>query len=79
MRRGGAGVAEVRAALALQSAVGALIAWPYFLALLANATRRTRKIAEALASVAEGLDVAQNSGDYLYEPKLQRLKGSSYC
>jgi len=69
------GIAEIRTGLALLRALGALVAWPYFLAVLAAAAARAGKTEDALDAISEGLEVAQRYGDHLFEPELHRLKG----
>jgi DNA-binding winged helix-turn-helix (wHTH) protein/predicted ATPase len=69
------GIAEIRASLALLHAAGAVHAWPFFLAVLAEAAARGGRTEEGLAAVAEGLEVAEKQGEHLYDAELYRLKG----
>jgi len=69
------GIAETRAGLAQLRAMGAVHAFPYFLAVLAEAATRGGKIEEGLAAISEGVEAAEKHGDHLYDAELLRLRG----
>jgi predicted ATPase len=51
------------------------IAWPYFLALLAEAYAGIGQAQEGLAVLAEALAIANKNGERFYEAELHRLRG----
>ena len=56
-------------------AMGARVAQPYYLGLLAEAYGKGGQAEEGLRVVAEALEAAHNSGERNYEAELYRLKG----
>lgn len=69
------GVAQTRRGLTAWRDTGAKMAEPYFLGMLADAYRREGHSEEALATVAEALNVVDQTGERFYEAELYRLKG----
>jgi predicted ATPase len=69
------GVAQIREGLALASATGAEMWHPYNLAQLSEACGKAGRIDEALAVIAEALDVVQEKGERWWEAEILRLRG----
>ena len=69
------GMAQMRHGLAAQQAIGAELARPYFLALLAEGYGKQGQVEAGLAVLAEALALVHNSGERMYEAELYRLKG----
>jgi adenylate cyclase len=69
------GIAQMRQGLAAWQATGTEELRPYWLALLADACGKVRKVAEGLAVLAEALDIVHIIGERFYEAELYRLKG----
>jgi DNA-binding SARP family transcriptional activator/pimeloyl-ACP methyl ester carboxylesterase/predicted ATPase len=70
-----AGLAQLREGLAACRAAGAMIDYPYYLALLAEACARAGRIEEGRLAVAGGLAMVQSSRAFYYEAELHRLRG----
>jgi adenylate cyclase len=71
-----AGIAELREGLAACRAIGAMIDYPYLLALLAEASGRAGRVDEGLDAVAEGLTTLADGRSFFYEAELHRLRGA---
>ena len=69
------GLAQMREAFAAWRAIGAGVASPWFLALLAEACGKAGQIDEGLRTLDEALAVVQNNEEHLYEAEVYRLKG----
>jgi predicted ATPase len=69
------GIADMRQGFAAWQATGAGMAWPWFLALLAESCGRVGQLDEGLRALEEALAVVQNNKERLYEAELYRLKG----
>ena len=67
--------AKMREALADWRAPGARFYLPYFLALTAEVCGELNSIDDALALIAEALDLVNRTGDRWYEAELHRLRG----
>jgi tetratricopeptide (TPR) repeat protein len=70
------GVDLIRAGLDAQRATGAGIDRPYFLALLAEATRATGHPERALRAVDEALAILGGATGFFWTPELHRLRGA---
>ena len=73
--QGEEGVAQLHQGLAAYRTTGAKLAWPYFLALLAEAYEKVGQAEEGLTVLAEALATGQRTGERMYEAELYRLKG----
>jgi predicted ATPase len=69
------GIAQIRDGLNTWKEIGAQLARPYFLALLADAYRKLGQTELGLEAVAEALNDVQNYGERWIESDLYRLKG----
>ena len=69
------GVAELREGLSGCERAGALLDYPYYLGLLAEAAACTGDAGTALATIDEALSVAQSAHGFFFEPELHRLCG----
>jgi predicted ATPase len=69
------GLAEMRRGLADWQATGALSHRPFHLALLAEVLNREGKTEEALAALAEALQLVEATGERFCEAELHRLRG----
>jgi predicted ATPase len=69
------GLTQLRQGAAAIRATGSGVAQPFILALLAKVYARRGQSAEALAALAEALDLAENYGIGWYLPEIHRLKG----
>jgi class 3 adenylate cyclase/predicted ATPase len=69
------GIADIRQGFAAWQATGAGMAWPWFLALLAESCGRVGQLDEGFRALEEALAVVQNNKERLYEAELYRLKG----
>jgi predicted ATPase len=72
-----AGVAEMRQGLAAYRAAGVLLAQPHFLGLLAGALAGAGGPAEALALLAEALELVERTEERWFEAELRRLEGEA--
>jgi DNA-binding SARP family transcriptional activator/predicted ATPase len=77
-RRGGAddGIARMRQGLAAWEAIGAGLARPFFLGLLAEECGKAERVEEGLAALAEARGVAARTGERMYEAEIDRLTGA---
>lgn len=69
------GLILIRQGLAILRETRALVWFPYFLTLLAEAYARAGQTAEALVVLDEALDIVAQSGDRWWAAELYRLKG----
>ena len=69
------GIAQIEEGLTAYRASGALLAVTHVLALQAEAYEKGGYIARGLATVAEALDLVEQTGERMYEAELYRLKG----
>ena len=69
------GIARIHQGLSAYAATGASLGRPNLLAMLAEACGKARQIEAGLASVAEALAFAEDTGERLDEAALYRLKG----
>ena len=69
------GIAQIRQGFAGWQAIGALRAWPWFLAVLAEACGKAGQIDEGMHALEEALEAVQNNGERVYEAEVYRLKG----
>src|SRR5207248_3015480 len=67
------GIKEIQRGLAACLATGAVVAHPYFLALLADACRRAGRLTEGLEALEEACSLAHASRGFFYEAELHRL------
>jgi DNA-binding winged helix-turn-helix (wHTH) protein/tetratricopeptide (TPR) repeat protein len=70
------GIDQVHRGLAICRSTGAIIDYPYFLALLADACRAANRTAEGLAALEEAFSLARASRAFFYEAELHRLRAS---
>jgi predicted ATPase len=68
-------IAQIRQGLAAWRATRAELAWPYLLALLAEAYGKVGQGEEGLSVLAEALAAVDKSGERRWEAELYRLKG----
>jgi len=73
--QGEEGIAQIRQGMAACRAAGTEIAWPYILALLAEAHGKVGQAEEGLNVLAEALATVDKTGERHYEAELYRLKG----
>jgi predicted ATPase/class 3 adenylate cyclase len=73
--QGESGVAQIREAMASYQEAGAELWQSQFLALLADAYGRTGRIEEGLVALADGVTIADTSGEQFYLAELHRLQG----
>jgi class 3 adenylate cyclase/predicted ATPase len=73
--QGEEGIAQLRQGLAIWQAMGAEMARPHWLALLAEVYGRTEQSEKGLPLLDEALAVVNNTGEREYEAELYRLKG----
>jgi len=73
--QGEEGLTQIRQGLTAYRATGAEVLRPYFLALLAEAQRKTGQAEEGLSVLAEALDTVHNTGERWFEAELYWLKG----
>ena len=73
--QGEEGIARMREGLAALQAMGAELARPFFLALLAEAYGKVGQAEEGLTLLAEALDVVNKTGECISEAEPYRLKG----
>ena len=69
------GVAEMEAGLEAYAATGAVLARPYFLALLAHAHAHLGRVERARPLLAEAMVSARDTGERVHEAELHRLTG----
>ena len=69
------GMAQIGQGMAAKRATGSRLAWPYWLALLAEACWRAGKADEGLSALTEALAAVHRSGERSDEAELYRLKG----
>jgi predicted ATPase len=69
------GIAQMRQGLAAWQATGAELGRPYFLALFAEAYRKSGQVDEGLNMLAEALTAVEKTGEQFYKAELQRLRG----
>jgi DNA-binding winged helix-turn-helix (wHTH) protein/tetratricopeptide (TPR) repeat protein len=69
------GIEQMRQGLAAHEATGARLARPHFLALLAEALGKVRKIEEGLRVLEQALEESQPNREECYVPELYRIKG----
>jgi predicted ATPase len=71
----GEGITQMRQGLAVERAIEAEAAQPYYLALLAETYGKAGQTEEGLIALAEALKVVHKTGERHYEAELYRLKG----
>jgi class 3 adenylate cyclase/predicted ATPase len=69
------GIAQIRQGLAAWRAGGAGVAWPWWLALLAEACGTVGQLDEGLRALEEALAAVQHNEEHHYEAEVYRLKG----
>jgi predicted ATPase len=69
------GIALIRDGLAACRATGAVLHFPHFIALLAEACRTAMRFDEGLTALAEATEIAERTGERFYESERYRLKG----
>jgi predicted ATPase len=69
------GMAQMRQGLASWRMTGLELWRPYFLALLVDASIKSRQIEEGLQALAEALEAVEQGGERFYEAELYRLQG----
>jgi predicted ATPase len=70
------GIDQVHRGLAVCRSTGAIIDYPYFLALLADACRAADRTSEGLAALEEAFSFARASRAFFYEAELHRLRAA---
>ena len=73
--QGEEGIAQLRQGLAIWQAMGAEMARPHWLALLAEVYGRTEQAEKGLPLLDEALAAVNSTGEREYEAELYRLKG----
>jgi class 3 adenylate cyclase/predicted ATPase len=69
------GIAQIRQGFAGWRATGAGVAWPWFLALLAEACGKVGQLDEGLRAVEAALAAVHHNEEHHYEAEVYRLKG----
>ena len=69
------GLAQIRQGFAAWRATGAGVAWPWFLALLAEACGKVGQLDAGLRALEEALAAVQHNEEHHYEAEVYRLKG----
>jgi class 3 adenylate cyclase/predicted ATPase len=69
------GIAQIRQGFAAWRATGAGVAWPWWLALLAEAYGKAGQLDEGLRALEEALAAVQHNEEHHYEAEVYRLKG----
>jgi predicted ATPase len=69
------GITQIRQGFAAWRAMGAGVAWPWWLALLAEACGKVGQLDEGLRALEEALAAAQHNEEHHYEAEVYRLKG----
>jgi class 3 adenylate cyclase/predicted ATPase len=69
------GIAQIREGFAGWRATGAGVAWPWFLALLAEACGKVGELDEGLRALEEALAAVQQNEEHHYEAEVYRLRG----
>src|SRR5262249_25596530 len=72
----GGGGGLLRQGFASWRATGGLRAWPWFLAVLAEACGKAGQIDEGMHALEEALEAVRNHGERFYEAEVYRLKGA---
>jgi predicted ATPase len=70
-----AGIAQIRQGFAAFRALGLGVAWPWWLALLAEACGQVGQLDEGLRALEEALVWVQHNEEHHYEAEVYRLKG----
>ncbi len=70
-----AGISQIRAGLEMQLSIGAEVARPMSLAVLAEALWHAGRTVEAMKAVEEGFEVSNRNGERQYDAELWRLQG----
>jgi predicted ATPase len=70
-----AGITELRGGLDLMRAAGAELGRPYYTGILAEAYGKAGQPAQGLAVIEEAVEYTNRTGQRLFEPELQRMKG----
>jgi predicted ATPase len=69
------GIAQIRQGFAAWRATGAGVAWPWWLALLAEVCGKVGQLDEGLGALEEALAAVQHNEEHHYEAEVYRLKG----
>jgi predicted ATPase len=69
------GITEIRGTLDLMRAAAAELARPYYTGILAEAYGKAGQPAQGLALIEEAVECMNRTGQRLFEPELQRIKG----
>ncbi|MEM5428790.1 adenylate/guanylate cyclase domain-containing protein [Cupriavidus oxalaticus] len=69
------GMGQLRQGLRDFEATGTHLGWPYFMALLAEASAKTGEISAAINAIERALGVVNGTGERYHEAELHRLKG----
>ena len=69
------GIAQIRQGFAGWWAIGMGVAWPWWLALLAEACGKVGQLDEGLRALEKALAAVQHNAEGLYEAEVYRLKG----
>jgi predicted ATPase len=69
------GIAQIRQGFAGWRAAGMGVAWPWWLALLAEAYSKVGQLDEGLRALEEALAAVQHNEEHYYEAEVYRLKG----
>jgi tetratricopeptide (TPR) repeat protein len=69
------GIVLIRDGLAACRATGAVLHFPHFIALLAEACGTAMRFDEGLTALVEATEIAERTGERFYEPERHRLKG----
>jgi hypothetical protein len=77
--RYGLPLAEAVPLFAAYRAIGVGVAWPWWLALLAEACSKVGQLDERLCALEEALAAVQHNEEGHYEAEVYRLKGSCCC
>jgi adenylate cyclase len=70
------GIEQIRRGLAACRATGAIIDYPYFLALLTDACMSSGRLSEGLEALEEAFSLVRASRSFFYEAELHRLRAS---
>jgi predicted ATPase len=68
-------IAEMGTVLEALRAAGAVLGWPFFLAILAEAHARAGQVEEGLAVISEALEFVARTGERDYEAEVRRVEG----
>src|SRR5207253_3076051 len=69
------GIRQARESIDRQRAMGAELARPNFLSMLAEALGKYGRVDEGLATVSEAIDIAERSNERAKEAEFRRVKG----